>query len=133
MTDIAKFEQFGLNSFYNAIPTLDNANDWFKWNQKVNEFIRISAVADDGIDSPVEEEEAHQWTHRQKFYSAMIAAKLAHQAAQRINAFNFARVQPLIKAVKNSFKPEGSGTYVQLQTIHIPYKSKVWERPSSRS
>ena len=32
MTDIPKFEQFGLNAFYSAIPTLDNANDWFKWN-----------------------------------------------------------------------------------------------------
>jgi hypothetical protein len=43
MTDVAKFEQFGLNTFYNGIPILDNASDWFRWNQKVNEFIRISA------------------------------------------------------------------------------------------
>ena len=60
MTDIAKFEQFGLNAFYNGIPILDNASDWFKWNQKVNEFIRISAVADDGTTLPIEEEEARQ-------------------------------------------------------------------------
>lgn len=64
MTDIAKFEQFGLNAFYNGIPILDNASDWFKWNQKVNEFIWISAVADDGITLPIEEEEARQWTYR---------------------------------------------------------------------
>jgi hypothetical protein len=69
MTDIAKFEQFGLNAFYNGIPILDNASDWFKWNQKVNEFIRISAVADDGTTPPIEEEEARKWTHRQRFYS----------------------------------------------------------------
>lgn len=115
MTDIAKFEQFGLNAFYNAIPLLDNANDWFKWNQKVNEFIRISVVADDGTAPPMEEEEARQWIHRQKFYSAMITAKLTHSAAQRINAFKISQVQLLLKAVKNSFKPEGSGTYVNLQ------------------
>jgi hypothetical protein len=30
MTDTVKFEQIGLNAFYNAIPPLDNANDWFK-------------------------------------------------------------------------------------------------------
>ncbi|OJD12138.1 hypothetical protein AJ78_07209 [Emergomyces pasteurianus Ep9510] len=60
MTDIAKFKQFGLNTFYNAIPTLDNASDWFQWNQKINEFIQISAVADDGSIPPVEEEEAQQ-------------------------------------------------------------------------
>jgi hypothetical protein len=91
MTDIVKFKQFGLNSLYSAIPTLDNANDWFKWNQKVNEFIRISAVADDGTTPPEEEEEARQWT-RQKFYSAMITAKLTNTAAQRINAFDISRV-----------------------------------------
>ncbi|KAJ5283470.1 hypothetical protein N7505_001450 [Penicillium chrysogenum] len=115
MTDIAKFEQFGLNAFYNGIPILDNASDWFKWNQKVNEFIRISAVADDATTPPIEEEEARQWTHRQKFYSAMITAKLTHNAAQRISAFEISRVHALLKAVKDSFKPEGTGTYVNLQ------------------
>ena len=119
MTDIAKFEQFGLNAFYNAIPVLDNANDWFKWNQKVNEFIRISAVAGDGTAPPIEEEEAQQWTHRQKFYSAMITAKLTHNAAQRINAFEISQVQLLLKAVENSFRPEGSGTYVNLQRQYM--------------
>jgi hypothetical protein len=29
MTDIAKFEQFGLNALYSAILILDNANDQF--------------------------------------------------------------------------------------------------------
>ncbi|KAF4769462.1 hypothetical protein HAV15_008892 [Penicillium sp. str.  len=120
MTDIAKFEQFGLNAFYNGIPILDNASDWFKWNQKVNEFIRISAVADDGTTPPIEEEEgARQWTHRQKFYSAMITAKLTHNAAQRINAFEISRVQALLKAVKDNFKPEGTGTYVNLQRQYM--------------
>ncbi|KAF2684427.1 hypothetical protein K458DRAFT_260694, partial [Lentithecium fluviatile CBS 122367] len=78
MTDIRKFEQFGLNTFYNAIPTLDNANDWFKWNQK-----------------------------------------LTHNAAQRINASEIHRVQQLLRRVKDSFKPEGSGTYVNLQRRYI--------------
>lgn len=119
MTDIVKFEQFGLNSFYNAIPILDNANDWFKWSQKVKEFIGISAVADDGVAPPENEDEAQKWTHRQKLYSAMIAAKLTHDAAQRINAFNITRVQALLQAVKGKFKPEGSGTYVQLQKRHM--------------
>lgn len=119
MTDVAKFEQFGLNSFYNAIPTLDNANDWFRWNQKVNEFIRISAVADDGATPPAEEEEARQWIHRQRFHSAMITAKLTHDAAQRINAFDITRVQSLLKTIKDNFKPEGSGTYVQLQRRYM--------------
>jgi hypothetical protein len=119
MTDIAKFEQFGLSSFYNDIPKLDNAKDWFKWSQKVKEFIRISAVADDGTTPPEEGEEAQKWTHRQKFYSAMITAKLSHDAAQRINAFDITQVQSLLKAVKDNFKPEGSGTYVQLQRRYM--------------
>jgi hypothetical protein len=119
MTEITKFEQFGINTFYNGIPTLDNASDWFKWNQKVNEFIRISAVADDGATPPIEEEEARQWIHRQKFYSAMITAKLTHNAAQRIDAFEISRVQVLLKAVKDNFKPEGSGTYVSLQRRYM--------------
>ncbi|CAI6013798.1 unnamed protein product, partial [Clonostachys chloroleuca] len=119
MTDIAKFEQFGLNTFYNAIPTLDNSNDWFKWNQKVKEFIQISAVAEDGTDPPLEEEDAQQWDRRQKFYSAMITAKLTHNAAQRINAFEIHRVHSLLKAVKQNFKPEGSGTYVNLQRRYM--------------
>jgi hypothetical protein len=58
MTDTARFEQFGLSAFYNNIPILDNAGDWFKWNLKVNEFIRISPVADDGVVPPIEEDEA---------------------------------------------------------------------------
>ncbi|KAJ5337477.1 uncharacterized protein N7506_005499 [Penicillium brevicompactum] len=119
MTEITKFEQFGINTFYNGIPILDNASDWFRWNQKVNEFIRISAVADDGATPPTEEEEARQWIHRQKFYSAMITAKLTHNAAQRINAFEIPRVQALLKAVQDNFKPEGSGTYVSLQRRYM--------------
>ncbi|CAG9955910.1 unnamed protein product [Clonostachys rosea f. rosea IK726] len=119
MTDIAKFEQFGLGAFYNAIPTLDNANDWFKWNQKVNEFIQISAVAEDKADPPLEEEEARQWERRQKFYSAMLTAKLTHNAAQRINAFEIHQVHSLLRAVKEKFKPEGSGTYVNLQRRYM--------------
>ncbi|CAG9948808.1 unnamed protein product, partial [Clonostachys rosea f. rosea IK726] len=119
MTDIARFEQFGLNSFYNAIPTLDNASDWFKWNQKVKEFIQISAVAEDGAEPPLGEEDAQQWDHRQKFYSAMLTAKLTHNAAQRINAFEIHRVYSLIKAVKENFKPEGSGTYINLQRRYM--------------
>jgi hypothetical protein len=119
MTDITKFEQFGLNAFYNSIPILDNASDWFRWNQKVYEFIRISAVAEDGATPPIEAEEAGQWTHRQKFYSAMITAKLSHNAAQRINAFEISQVQALLKAVKDSFKPEGTGTYVNLQRRYM--------------
>ncbi|KAI2867915.1 hypothetical protein CBS76997_10738 [Aspergillus niger] len=119
MTDTAKFEQFGLSAFYNNIPILDNASDWFKWNQKVNQFIRISPVADDGAVPPIEEDEARQWTHRQKFYSAMITAKLTHNAAQRINAFEISQVQLLIQAVKDHFKPEGTGTYVNLQRRYM--------------
>ncbi|KAJ6016530.1 hypothetical protein N7540_011121 [Penicillium herquei] len=119
MTEITKFEQFGINTFYNEIPTLDNASDWFKWNQKVNEFIRISAVANDGATPPIEEEDARKWIHRQKFYSAMITAKLTHNAAQRINAFNISYVQVLLQAVRNNFKPEGSGTYVSLQRRYM--------------
>ncbi|KAI3056906.1 hypothetical protein CBS147353_11111 [Aspergillus niger] len=119
MTDTAKFEQFGLSAFYNNIPILDNAGDWFKWNQKVNQFIRISPVADDGAVPPIEEDEARQWTHRQKFYSAMITAKLTHNAAQRINAFEISQVQLLIQAVKDHFKPEGTGTYVNLQRRYM--------------
>ncbi|KAJ5749456.1 hypothetical protein N7533_006484 [Penicillium manginii] len=92
MTEIAKFEQFGINTFYNGIPILDNASDWFRWNQKVNEFIRISAVADDGATLPIEEEEVRQWICRQKFYSAMIT---------------------------DNFKPEGFGTYVNLQRRYM--------------
>ncbi|EGE85984.2 hypothetical protein BDDG_08929 [Blastomyces dermatitidis ATCC 18188] len=83
--------------------------------QKVNEFIRISAVADDGATPPAEEEEARRWTHRQKFYSAMIAAKLTHNAAQQIKASEISQVETLIKAVKNNFKLEGTGTYINLQ------------------
>jgi hypothetical protein len=119
MTNIAKFEQFGLNTFYNAIPILDNANDWFNWNRKVNEFIQISAVAEDGASPPVEEGDAQQWEHRQRFYSAMITAKLTHNAAQRINAFQIHRVYQLLNAVKDNFKPEGSGTYVNLQRRYM--------------
>jgi len=117
--DSNKFEQLGLSSFYHAIPTLDNANDWSQWNQKVKEFLRISPVAKDDAISPLEEEETQQWSHRQIFYSAMIAAKLTHNAAQRINAFEITRVQSLIKAVKEHFKPEGSGTYVNLQRRYM--------------
>jgi hypothetical protein len=76
-------------------------------------------VAKDDAIPPLEEEEAQQWSHRQTFYSAMIAAKLTHNAAQRINAFEIIRVQSLIKAVKENFKPEGSGTYVSLQRRYM--------------
>ncbi|RAO71520.1 uncharacterized protein BHQ10_007532 [Talaromyces amestolkiae] len=119
MTDLVKFEQFSLNAFYNDIPKLNNTNDWFKWSQKVKEFIRISTITDDGAAPPENEEEAQKWTHRQKFYSAMITAKLSHDAAQRISAFNITRVQLLLNAVKNNFKPEGSRTYVQLQRRYM--------------
>jgi len=68
---------------------------------------------------PMEEEEARQWIHRQRFYSAMITAKLTHGAAQRINAFEISQVQLLLRAVKDSFKPEGSGTYVNLQRRYM--------------
>jgi hypothetical protein len=64
MTNTAKFEQFRLSTFYNNIPVLDNAGDWFRWNQKVNKFIRISPVADDGVVLLIEEDKARQWTHR---------------------------------------------------------------------
>jgi hypothetical protein len=104
---------------HDNIPVLDNAGDWFRWNQKVNEFIGISPVADDGVVPPIEEDEARQWTHRQKFYSAMITAKLTHNAAQRINAFEISQVQPLVKAVEDHFKPEGTGTYVNLQRRYM--------------
>ncbi|KAJ5593542.1 hypothetical protein N7537_010446 [Penicillium hordei] len=111
MTEIARFEQFGSNTSHNGTPTLDNARDWFRWNQKVNEFIRMSAVADDGATSPIEEdEEARQWIHRQKFYSAMITAKLTDNATQMINAFEISQVQALLQTVKYNFKLEGSGT-----------------------
>lgn len=119
MTDIAKFKQFGLNAFYDAIPILDNANDWFEWNQKVNKFILISAVAGDGATPPIEEEDIQQWDERQKFYAAMIAAKLTHNAAQRINAFEIHQVKSLLQKVKENFKPEGSGTYVNLQRRYM--------------
>ncbi|OJD25384.1 hypothetical protein ACJ73_03245 [Blastomyces percursus] len=49
----------------------------------------------------------------------MIAAKLTHNAAQRIKAFDISQVQPLIKAIKDNFKPEGTGTYVNLQRQYI--------------
>ncbi|KAJ5202875.1 hypothetical protein N7449_004954 [Penicillium cf. viridicatum] len=49
----------------------------------------------------------------------MITAKLTHNAAQRINAFKIPRVQALLKAVQDNFKPEGSGTYVSLQRRYI--------------
>jgi hypothetical protein len=44
----------------------------------------------------------------------MIIAKLTHNAAQRINAFKISQVQPLIKAVKDYFKPEGTSIYINL-------------------
>jgi hypothetical protein len=119
MTDAIKFEQIGLSAFYNAIPTLDNANDWFKWNQKVKEFIQISPIAKDGATPPMEEGEAQDWTHRQMFYLSMISAKLTHNAAQRINTFDITQVQLLIKTVKENFKPEGSRTYIQLQKRYM--------------
>jgi hypothetical protein len=49
----------------------------------------------------------------------MITAKLTHNAAQRINAFKISQVQPLIKAVKDYFKLEGTSTYVNLQQWYI--------------
>ena len=49
----------------------------------------------------------------------MITAKLTHNAAQRINAFEIPRVQVLLKAVQDNFKPEGSGTYVNLQRRYM--------------
>jgi hypothetical protein len=58
MTNTAKFKQFRLSAFYNNIPVLDNASDWFRWNQKVNKFIRISPIANDGVVLLIEEDEA---------------------------------------------------------------------------
>ncbi|OJD12139.1 hypothetical protein AJ78_07210 [Emergomyces pasteurianus Ep9510] len=49
----------------------------------------------------------------------MITAKLTHNAAQRIKAFDISQVQPLIKAIKDNFKPEGTGTYVNLQRQYM--------------
>ncbi|KAJ5508451.1 hypothetical protein N7527_010594 [Penicillium freii] len=49
----------------------------------------------------------------------MITTKLTHNAAQRINAFEIPRVQVLLMAVKDNFKPEGSGTYVNLQRRYM--------------
>jgi hypothetical protein len=49
----------------------------------------------------------------------MIMAKLTHNAAQRINAFKISQVQPLIKAVKDHFKPEGTSIYINLQQQYI--------------
>jgi hypothetical protein len=60
MTDLVKFKQFGLKAFYNNIPKLDNTNDWFKWSQKVKEFIQISAVADDRATPPEQAEKAQK-------------------------------------------------------------------------
>jgi hypothetical protein len=54
MADTAKLEQFGLNIFYNNIPILDNTSGWFKWNQEVNELIRIFAVVNDETAPPIE-------------------------------------------------------------------------------
>ncbi|KAJ6119031.1 hypothetical protein N7471_013651 [Penicillium samsonianum] len=112
MTEIAKFEQFGINTFYNGIPILDNASDWFRWNQKINEFIRISAVADDGATSQIEEEETRQWTHRQKFYSAMITAKLTHNAAQRINALRFLEFRCSSRQLKTTSNQKALAIYL---------------------
>ena len=128
MTDIAKFGQFSLSTFYNAIPVLDNASDWFQWNQKVNKFVQISAVAEDGAIPPAEEEEAQQWHHRQRLFAAMIAEKLTHSAAERVRASEFRQVQPLLQAVKENFKPEGSGTLINL---HRQYQSLTRERCGS--
>lgn len=60
MTEIVKFEQFGINTFYNGILILDNTSNWFRWNQKVNKFIRISIVTDDRATLPIEEEVVRQ-------------------------------------------------------------------------
>ncbi|RDH26574.1 hypothetical protein BDQ94DRAFT_177433 [Aspergillus welwitschiae] len=115
MMDAARFEQLGLSTFYNNIPLVS----FFKWKQKVNEFLRISPVADDGEVPPIEKDKARQWAHRQKLYSAMITAKLTHNAAQSINVSEISQVQSLIKAVKDLFKPEGIGTYVNLQRRYM--------------
>jgi hypothetical protein len=49
----------------------------------------------------------------------MIMAKLTHNAAQRINAFKISQVQPLIKAVKDHFKLEGTSIYINLQQQYM--------------
>jgi hypothetical protein len=67
---------------------------------------------------PIEEKEEREWIHRQNFYSAMITAKMTDNAALRINAAEILQVQPLLNAVKKSFKPEGPGTYVNLKPQH---------------
>ena len=60
MTDTTKFEQIDLTIFYNTILVLNNANDWFKWNKKVKEFIRISPIAKDRNAPLVQDKE---WTY----------------------------------------------------------------------
>ncbi|KAI2669644.1 hypothetical protein NUH16_003246 [Penicillium rubens] len=117
--DSNKFEQLGLSTFYHAIPTIANPNDWSQWNPKVKVFIHIYPVAKDEAIPPLEEEEVQQLSHCQTFYSAMIAAKLNHNAAQRINAFEITRVQLLIKVVEEHFKPQGPGTYLNLQRTYM--------------
>jgi hypothetical protein len=77
----------------------------FSGTRRSKEFILISPVADDGADPPLEEEDVQQWDGRQKFYSAMLTAKLKHNAAQRIHALEIHRVPSLVKAVKENFKP----------------------------
>jgi hypothetical protein len=54
----------------------------------------------------------------------MITAKLTHNAAQRINAASIHQVQSLLTAVKKGFKPEGSGTYVNLQRQYMSLTRK---------
>lgn len=44
----------------------------------------------------------------------MIMVKLTYNIVQRINAFEISRVQVLLKVVKDNFKLEGTGTYVNL-------------------
>jgi hypothetical protein len=58
MTNTAKFKQFRLSAFYNNIPVLNNAGDWFRWNQKVNEFIGISPIANNRVVPLIEEDKA---------------------------------------------------------------------------
>jgi hypothetical protein len=67
----------------------------------------------------MEEEETQKWHRRQKFYLAMLRAKLTNAAAQRINARNIHQVQQLLEAVKENFKPDGSATYVHLYRCYL--------------
>ena len=59
----------------------------------------------------------------------MITAKLTHNAIQRINAFKISQVQLLIQAVKDYFKLEGTGTYMNLQRWYMSLMREKYRTP----